>query len=1091
MANIKIQDVLQRVQYTASNPTQAIFAVPFPFLDNTELLVYQDSTLLDLGTAPGEYGVTGAGSPSGGTVTLVTAATVGTIITILGDMPVDRTSIYSPTISNLTGSDLNSDFNREVIMLQQSETTQDLLQLQYYPYAEVSQDPTVTIDRWLPLLGARQSWRKNAAGTAIEAIDIPDGDLAPGDATYIVQTADGDLANAQAMGDLASGISVSTATTGVQLTRILAGTANQLGVNNADGITGNPTYYILDNPYMPGTTGMQIPSGTTAQRVTPISPAINLRYNTDNTAIEYYDHGVTAWVTLETASIGGVVNSIQWNNAGVFDGTANFTTDGSTVAITGDLDVDNININGNTIISTDAGGDINLTPSTTGDLVLDGQKWPQADGAAGQIIVTDGAGQLSWVEDLALDAQDYFTGIITEHPDVSVSSDGATITLSIEKDGGGNLEVLFSTGKYAWTTAPATVALTAGTAAVPVLNYVYLLESSKVLTASTVGFPAAEYAAVAEVYVATAALVQTDGAYMFHQWTNGMEDHNKIGHSSHINLWIRHQPATWLTGVVLTPTVGVATFDIATTSGTILQLHEHTLPAFDTGAASWVYVPNDSVAAYAKVTDMATMLTDANGVSMSNKRFNIVVWAVISQDSGDCQLYANLPTASYDSDAAAISDTDSTSVFNIPVDFRGTGFLISRLSIRHISSSGTWSLLQNEDLRGITPGVATGSGAGGINAVVDDPTPELGGNLDGGGFDVSNVNELMVGTTSSITNSSISVIGTNGITSTGSNHTDATNKTGGYCVPHYTNAEQPVALIIGNPTATNNNIFVGGGLGAVNAATQIRFYTGANTTTTTGTERGRIDSAGKFLWGTAVAPTKGSFNVVGGGYVTTSDTMADAATKYGFFTASHYTTAEEPAGGMHMVNSSANNITYLGGGNSNINTATQIRFYTAVNTTTVIGTEVVRFTTSGMSFDAGVTSVDAILDDDTMAADDPNALATQQSIKAYVDASAGGGGSIQAWVNFTSVTTTAINDSFNVTSVTDNGTGNTTITFTTNFANANYAATCAIGGSATAGFGLLTTSGTYSVSQCQVSSVNSSANPLDILINNWIFTGDQ
>lgn len=44
----------------------------------------------------------------------------------------------------------------------------------------------------------------------------------------------------------------------------------------------------------------------------------------------------------------------------------------------------------------------------------------------------------------------------------------------------------------------------------------------------------------------------------------------------------------------------------------------------------------------------------------------------------------------------------------------------------------------------------------------------------------------------------------------------------------------------------------------------------------------------------------------------------------------------------------------------------------------------------------------------------------------------------KAWVSFTSVTTTAIHDSFNVTSLTDNGTGNTTINFTNAMANANY-----------------------------------------------------
>ena len=58
--------------------------------------------------------------------------------------------------------------------------------------------------------------------------------------------------------------------------------------------------------------------------------------------------------------------------------------------------VDNLTLNGNTVSSTDNAGDINITPHTTGDLVLDGQKWPQADGSADQFLKTAGDGQLSW-----------------------------------------------------------------------------------------------------------------------------------------------------------------------------------------------------------------------------------------------------------------------------------------------------------------------------------------------------------------------------------------------------------------------------------------------------------------------------------------------------------------------------------------------------------------------------------------------------------------------------------------------------------------------------------------------------------------------
>ena len=67
------------------------------------------------------------------------------------------------------------------------------------------------------------------------------------------------------------------------------------------------------------------------------------------------------------------------------------------------LKVDNIDINGNAIISTDSNGDITLTPNGSGDLILDGQKWPQAVGSADYLLKTSGSGQLSWVANLAED----------------------------------------------------------------------------------------------------------------------------------------------------------------------------------------------------------------------------------------------------------------------------------------------------------------------------------------------------------------------------------------------------------------------------------------------------------------------------------------------------------------------------------------------------------------------------------------------------------------------------------------------------------------------------------------------------------------
>ena len=57
-------------------------------------------------------------------------------------------------------------------------------------------------------------------------------------------------------------------------------------------------------------------------------------------------------------------------------------------------------------------------------------------------------------------------------------------------------------------------------------------------------------------------------------------------------------------------------------------------------------------------------------------------------------------------------------------------------------------------------------------------------------------------------------------------------------------------------------------------------------------------------------------------------------------------------------------------------------------------------------------------------------------------------GAATVWVNFNGTGTVAIRDSYNVSSITDNGVGDYTLNFQTALANANYAASGTCGGAA-------------------------------------------
>lgn len=137
---------------------------------------------------------------------------------------------------------------------------------------------------------------------------------------------------------------------------------------------------------------------------------------------------------------------------------ANGSNLGIDVSITGSLAVDNININGNTISSTDSNGNIILDPNGSGLVSINNAyTLPATDGTSGYVLTTDGNGTVSWAAaaasltvggDVGTDAE---VALLTESIDfvgdtgitTTVDKSGALVTLTIDLD-----DTLVTPGSY-------------------------------------------------------------------------------------------------------------------------------------------------------------------------------------------------------------------------------------------------------------------------------------------------------------------------------------------------------------------------------------------------------------------------------------------------------------------------------------------------------------------------------------------------------------------------------------------------------------------------------------------------------------------
>ena len=390
-------------------------------------------------------------------------------------------------------------------------------------------------------------------------------------------------------------------------------------------------------------------------------------------------------------------------------------------------------------------GPVWVSATVPGALTNTKPAFPDYNVSIGALIatgVTDGELIVSISSDIYRTTQNFWNGIFRESIDFRTSSLGGTVTGTLTPTNGHpNMTMLFSDGfTLLETTPPAEIVLVPGTDTNPQTNYVYVPKSTKVLTVSTSEWPPVEHIKVATIVLQSAATTVTDGALRNQNWNDHIQSTvDNQGHLSHIVSAVREKiGATWKSGAAATCTIsGAETPDgvyISTTAGVVMQMYNQPFPASDTAAGSDLHIVNDNITPYKSVSNLSNEQTDAEGNSLNNRSFSFVLWGVGNKSGEASHLMINLPTGSYafNSPEDAVENADNKSVYDIPAQFNGVGFLIARFTYTY--KNDAWTLYDTEDLRGKIPNITAGGGAGGVGVtaftqLLDTPSTYIANNF--------------------------------------------------------------------------------------------------------------------------------------------------------------------------------------------------------------------------------------------------------------------------------------------------------------------------------------------------------------------------
>jgi hypothetical protein len=431
MPSVLIQDITPRDQYTAA-AAQTVFGYSFTLFDERDIEVYKRA---DKDVEADDYSqqlqlnINYTVDLTASTITLLVACSGEEIVTLVRNMPDERLNLYING-AVITADALNTDQESQVLMIQQNSLYDTVLTPHYNKSDIIDDTNPLGGDVILPVLKAGQTWAKDATNNFIEAVNIGSGGgggdvqmLDPG----MTGAVPGSLARWNSSGVLTDSV------VNIDDTGSITGATDATIGNIRIGVTDPNT---IDTA---GTNPLTVKAAA-GQLLTLGELGANTALNgltlptADGTAGQVITTDGAG--NLSFANSGGGApfastkyNLVQFSNTtgGLQDSGIDYQ--GGVLSGMTQVNVGNLELSGNTIAAGDTNGSITLAPDGTGavkaakeleiqsgnDLRLFrtnnanyvGFKagspaanliWtlPDTDGAAGEALTTDGAGNLIW-----------------------------------------------------------------------------------------------------------------------------------------------------------------------------------------------------------------------------------------------------------------------------------------------------------------------------------------------------------------------------------------------------------------------------------------------------------------------------------------------------------------------------------------------------------------------------------------------------------------------------------------------------------------------------------------------------------------------